>query len=143
VDIPIDPFALNYAAVALAAVSSMIVGTIWYLPAVFGRRFERLTGIDPTKPKRPAVTYAASFVASIVTASVLAYSTSLCFAHFGGPFALCALGTAILLWLGFTAARILVHDLFESRSIHVFFITAGHELVTALAMAAIIGLLGY
>jgi hypothetical protein len=44
-------------------------------------------------------------------------------------------------WLGLTAARIAVHDLFENRPNRLTLLTIGHELVTLLAMALIIGLL--
>ena len=36
---------INWLAVALAAVSSMVVGFIWYAKPVFGRRWMRLSGI--------------------------------------------------------------------------------------------------
>jgi hypothetical protein len=40
------------------------------------------------------------------------------------------------------ATRMLVHDLFDGRDIRIFFITIGHELITILVMALIIGLFG-
>jgi len=133
---------INFLAVGLAALSSMIVGTIYYLPALFGNRLTALTGVDPNKPKRPAVTYVLTFVASALTAVVLAYVTSLTWASLGAQPLLPALITGFLLWLGFTAARMLVHDLFDGRDIRIFFITIGHELITILVMALIIGLFG-
>src|SRR3989304_2240917 len=35
---------INYLAVVVAAVASMIIGAIWYSPRVFGRRWWRVTG---------------------------------------------------------------------------------------------------
>lgn len=132
---------LNYVAILLAALSSLIVGTVWYLPAVFGRRFQALTGVDPNKPKRPIVTYALTFVGSFFTAYVLAYVTFLTYEYFHSDILTRALLTAFFLWLGFTAARLLIHDLFEQRTLRVYLITIGHELVTVLVMAVIIALL--
>lgn len=133
---------INFLAIGLAGLSSMIVGTIYYLPALFGDRLTALIGVDPNKPKRPALTYVLSFVASTITAYVLAYMTWLTWASFGEQPLLPALITGFFLWLGFTAARMLVHDLFDGRDIRIFFITSGHELATVLVMALIIGLLG-
>lgn len=133
---------INFLAVGLAALSSMVVGTIYYLPALFGNRLTALTGVDPNKPKRPALTYILTFLASVITAYVLAYMTSLTWNSEGGASLLPALVTGFFLWLGFTAARMLVHDLFDGRDIRIFFITIGHELITVLVMALIIGLFG-
>jgi hypothetical protein len=133
---------INFLAVGLAALSSMIVGTIYYLPALFGNRLAALTGVDPNKPKRPVLTYVLTFVVSAITAYVLAYMISLTWASVGSAILLPALVTGFFLWLGFTAARMLVHDLFDGRDIRIFFITIGHELVTILVMALIIGLFG-
>jgi hypothetical protein len=132
-DVPI-----NYIAVLLAAVSSMVVGTIYYLPALFGNRLAALTGVDPNKPKRPVLTYVLTFLASAVTAYVLAYMSALTLGFLQTQPVLPVFVTAFFLWLGFTAARMLVHDLFDGRGFRVFFITIGHELITVLVMAAII-----
>jgi len=133
-DIPV-----NYLAIVLAALSSMVIGTIWYAPKLCGGPFERLTGANPNKPRKPARTYILAFVASLLTAYVLAYSSYLAFARFDSAFILNALVTAFFLWLGFTAARVLVHEAFESRDLRIFFITSAYELVTVLVMALIIG----
>ncbi|MEO8261242.1 MAG: DUF1761 domain-containing protein [Pseudolysinimonas sp.] len=132
---------INWLAVALATLSTMVVGTVWYLPKVFGNRWQALTGVDPNKPKSRVAAYGGSFVASAITAIVLAGATYVASAHFGTPFLGAALLTAVSLWAGFTATRILVHELFESRPISIWLITAAYELVTVLVMAVIIGLL--
>ena len=38
---------INYIAVVLATLSSMLVGSIWYTPKVFGTYWMRQSGIDP------------------------------------------------------------------------------------------------
>jgi hypothetical protein len=49
------------------------------------------------------------------------------------------LWTGWILWLGFTAARVLVHDLFDTRSLKLTALTALNELLTVTAMALVIG----
>ena len=133
---------INLLAVLLAAVSSMVVGTIWYLPAVFGNRWQAKTNVDPNKPKNKAVVYTLAFLSAAVTAVVLAGATSVAAGELGGSFLVVALATASVLWLGFTAATGAVHALFEGRSPVIFAINSGHTLATVLVMAVIIGLLG-
>lgn len=133
---------INLLAILLAGVSSMIVGTIWFLPAVFGNRWQALTGVDPNKPKNRGLVYTLAFLAALVTAAVLAGTVSLVHSALGGNYLVEALAVAGALWLGFTAATSAVHYLFEGRSKRIFAINTFHQLVTAIAMAVIIGLFG-
>lgn len=132
---------INLIAVLLAAISSMVVGTIWFLPAVFGNRWQAKTNVDPNKPKNRVLVYTLAFLSAAVTAAVLAGVTSVAHAELGGSFVVVALATASVLWVGFTAATGAVHALFEGRSPVIFAINSGHTLVTVLVMAIIIGLI--
>jgi hypothetical protein len=133
---------LNAVAIVLATLSSIVVGTIWYQPKVLGNAWLAITGKDPNNPSSKPAAYGGSFVASAITAVVLAIAVDVAAAAFGGSFLLVALTTGGILWLGFTATRVLVHELFESRDLRVWAINVGYELVTILVMAAIIGLFG-
>ncbi|GAA2240324.1 DUF1761 domain-containing protein [Herbiconiux moechotypicola] len=133
---------VNAIAVLLAAVSSMVVGTVWYLPRVFGDRWQAITGKNPSKPRNPAATYSGSFVAAAVTAVVLEIASGLVHESVGGSSVLVAVATAVVLWAGFTAAPSAVHYLFEGRGVPLFAINVLHQLATALVMAIIIGLFG-
>ena len=134
---------VNYWAVVLAAVSSMIVGSLWYMPAGFGKLWMKLTGVKPDRRNMPAGKmawmYGSVFVASLLTAFVLAHVTYLANQFFQDSFLSDALQTAFWLWLGFTAVRSYVHDTFENRSWRLTLLNAAHELVTVLVMAVIIG----
>ena len=137
---------INYWAVLLAAVSSMVVGSLWYMPAGFGKAWMQMTGVKADKmrgatPGAMAWMYGSVFVASLVTAYILAHVTFLSNKFFGDSFLQDALSTAFWLWLGFTAARLYVHDTFEGRRKKLTLLNAGHEVVTVLVMALIIGLL--
>lgn len=137
--------AVNYWAVLLAAVSSMVVGSIWYSQGVFGKPWAKLARIKMDKKvsgPQMTILLGSTFVASLVTAYVLAHVTFLSNKFFGGAFFNTALSTAFWLWLGFTAARVFVHDSFESRPGKLTLMTVSHELVTIVVMALIIGLMG-
>ena len=135
---------VNYLAVFLAAVSSMLVGSLWYMPAVFGKAWMKLSGVKIEKMggNQAAMTYGLTFVASLVTAFVLAHVSFIANRFYGNSFLSDTVQTAFWLWLGFTAARLLVHDLFEFRRKKLTLLNAAHELATVLVMALIIGGMG-
>lgn len=137
---------VNYLAVVLAALSSMVVGSLWYMPSTFGKAWMKMTGVTMDKNKgmtaKTAIwIYGSVFVASLVTAYVLAHVTFLAHRFFGNSLLQDALSAAFWLWLGLTAARLYVHDTFEERRKKLTLLNAAHELVTVLVMAVIIGLL--
>ncbi len=137
---------VNALAVVLAAVSTMAVGSLWYTPATFGTLWMKLTGVKPGKDKtsngQMALLLGSTFVASLLTAYILAHVSYLSNQFFKHDFLQDTLLSAFWLWLGFTAARLYVHDAFESRPIKLTLLNAAHELVTILVMATIIGLMG-
>jgi hypothetical protein len=135
---------VNYLAVFLAAASTMVVGSIWYSMGVFGKTWAKLAGVNMDKKvKASEMTWllGTTFIASLVTAYILAHVTFLSNAFFGNPFLQDALTTGFWLWLGFTAARIYVHDAFEGRRKKLTLLNFAHELVTIEIMALIIGLM--
>jgi hypothetical protein len=136
---------VNYWAIVLAAVSSMIVGSLWYMPATFGNMWMKLAKVkvnNKMTATQSAVMYVSAFVFSLVTAYVLAHVTFLSHYFFSNSYLQDALTTGFWLWLGFTAVRFGIHDLFEARPRRLTILNAMHELVTVMIMALIIGLMG-
>jgi uncharacterized membrane protein len=135
---------INWLAVLLADVSSMVIGAIWYAKPVFGRRWMRLTGVtDESMQKGAALPLIITFVVSFFTAAVLAGSAAIAQHFYEGDFLLNAVLTSVILWIGFTAARLITHDLFDRRPSSLTVLNLAHELVTILVMGLIIGLFGF
>ena len=72
---------INYWAVLIATASSMVVGSVWYTPKVFGTRWARLAKVDMDRPGASAtvaiiVTLFVSFVTAWVLAGAAASLTS-------------------------------------------------------------------
>lgn len=131
---------INYWSVILATVSTMIVGSIWYAPKVFGTRWARLAGVDMDRPAATAtVAIVVTVFVSFASAWVLAGATSIAWHFYEGSYLWVAIVTGILLWAGFTASRFITHDAFEGRPSSLTVMNIGHELVTVLVMAVIIG----
>src|SRR5687768_11904520 len=108
---------VNYLAVLLAAASSMVVGSIWYAPSVFGNAWMKLAKVDPGKatPKQMTVLMGGTFLLSLLTAYVLAHVIFLANQYFGNSFFHDAVSTSLWIWLGFVATRLLTHNMFDQR----------------------------
>jgi hypothetical protein len=132
---------LNWIAVILAALSSMVVGSVWYGP-LFGKRWAKLAKVklSPEIGTAEAISiYVGAFLVSLITAIVLAMSIFVAYQFFGGSYLWISVVTATVLWLGFTAARVQLHDSFEGRPKQLTSLTLAHEWVTFVVMAVIIG----
>src|SRR5437879_2721411 len=95
---------LNVWAVLVAAVSTMVVGFLWYSPMLFARPWMRLMGYDPDDKakiaemkKSAGLSYAMSLVASVLSAAVLAKVIQI--ATVNTPLYGMKIGLAV--WLGF------------------------------------------
>lgn len=132
-------------AVLLAAVSSMVVGMIWYARPVFGDMWAKLAGVDMNSKetaKKAPMALTVAFVMSLLTAYVLAHVTALSHNFFHYGIMETALTTAFWLWLGLCLTTVLTHDAFEQRPWKLSALTVGNRLVTLLAMALMIGWVG-
>src|SRR6266853_1472218 len=70
---------LNWLAILLAAISTMVVGFLWYSPLLFAKAWMKEMGYDPNDrakteemKKTAGPAYAGSFVASVLSAFTLA-----------------------------------------------------------------------
>jgi len=129
---------VNWLAVFVCALLSMVIGFIWYGP-LFSKPWSRLTGWTNDKvaalPRSSmARSYGLAFVAAFVVASVLAVTLRAIGAQGIGE----ALIAAALLWVGFTGATIGVNMVFERRPVSLFCIEAGYHLVALLLYSIVL-----
>jgi Protein of unknown function (DUF1761) len=135
---------VNLWAVFAAMASSMVIGSIWYSPKVFGKIWMKLARID-TKKDRGSIAkpLGVTVVVCLITAYVLAHVAYLSNQFFHHSFLQDTLTTAFWMWLGFSAARFITHDAFEGRPHKLTLINVSNDLLTIMVMALVIGLLGY
>ena len=135
---------VNLWGVLLAAVSSMVIGTIWYSPKVMGNEWMRLTKVSGEKMERGRNTsIIIAFLLSLLMAYVLAHVSYLSYKFFGGSFVSDSINTAFWLWLGIALTRTVTHDSFEQRPTKLTAMNVANQLVTMVVMGLIIGLVGY
>lgn len=133
---------INYWAVIIATLSTMVVGSVWYAPPVFGKRWAKLANVDMNREQTTLQAWLPIIVTvfvSFLSAWVLAGASTIAWHFYGGGYFAATLGTAIILWAGFTAARFITHDQFEGRPSSLTVLNIAHELVTFVVMGIIIG----
>jgi Protein of unknown function (DUF1761) len=132
---------INLFAVLVAAISTMVVGFLWYSPILFAKAWMREMGYDledkakmEEMRKSAGPAYMGSFLASLVSAFVLALL--LHWLHVQNLEL--GLMTAFHVWLGFVATVQLSGVLFMKQSMKLFAINTGYQLACYLAMGAIL-----
>lgn len=136
---------VNALAILLAAISSMVVGSIWYSQNVFGSKWAKLAKVKMDKkpvPGEMARLLGSTFIASLFTAFVVAHVSYFSHVALNNTFLTDSLSAAFWLWFGLTASRLYVHDAFEGRAKELTALNIAHEFVTIMLMALIIGAMG-
>ena len=126
---------MNFLAVVIAAVAGMAIGAIWYSPVLFSNAWMKENGVtkESLKGKNPFAPMIFSFLITIVMAFNLAMFLS------GESDFVQGLIAGGLVGIGWVAASLAVLYLFESKSLKLFLINAGYNVVTFIVMGGIIG----
>ena len=127
---------MNYLAIGAAALSSFVIGGLWYSPVLFARPWMEAAKIRPEDlaSRNKAVLFGGSFVLALFGAFV--------FAMFLGPrpafgFATSAGFSAGLAWI---AGSFGINYLFEGKSFKLWAINGGYHVVQYTAIGAVLGL---
>ena len=131
---------MSFVAILLAAIASMIIGSIWYGP-LFGKMFMHEMGMDGWSSEKQAAmkksmtaTYIWQFVASLVMFFVLdGFMVA-----FQRVTVMSGLHIAFFAWLGFIVPLKLGDSLWGGK-MTLFWLGAGNSLITILVGAVIIG----
>jgi len=119
---------INWIALVVAALINMVIGTIWYSKAGFGKTWAKATGKHPGEMGNGNLGYVLTAAGSLVQAWILVH-----FVRYGGALSFIR-GAEIgfFLWLGFVAITSLVHQVFEGRPWRLWQINAGYFLIVLL-----------
>jgi len=125
---------LNYWAILVSALSTFLIGGLWYSPAVFGKAWMRENGFteESLKGGNMAKIFGLAFVLGIISAVNLAM--------FMGPENKWEMGAlwGFLAGFGWVATFVGTHYLFERKSFTLFLINAGYSVVALTIMGIII-----
>jgi CBS domain containing-hemolysin-like protein len=133
---------INWLAVALATVASMIVAGVWYQDFAFGLPWKKMTKIDAKRAEKAGNTpMVVVLVVNLFTVIVLAAAISIVATHFGNSSVWLALATSVVIWLAFSATTLLTHNMFEQKPLKLTAINNGYQLAMFTVMALIIGVM--
>jgi hypothetical protein len=137
---------VNYLAILIAAILSMVAGFIYYHPAVLGKPWMKAAGYTPaslkTDQKKMGKYYGLSFVLALVTAYVLAHVMAMSQSYFGNPMIQTGLMTAFWSWLGFVMPVQATGEIFGNKNWTLFALNTGYQLVALLLMGLVLGFMG-
>jgi len=127
---------VNFWSIILAAISYLIIGSLWYSPLLFGKLWVRLIGFTDEDFKRSnrlwlilVLSFLSAVIAAFLISAVLGPNPN---AEFGA-----LVGAAIAIcWISMSK---LTDVLFENKSVKLFLLHAGFDLVTFMVMGAIVG----
>lgn len=127
--------ALNIWAVLVSALSTFLIGGLWYSPALFGKAWMKENNFteEDMKKGNMAKIFGLAFVLGLVSAVNLAM--------FLGEEADMSSGAfyGFLAGFGWVATFVGTHYLFERKSFKLFLINAGYSVVALTIMGLIIG----
>lgn len=124
----------NIWAVLVAALSTFLIGGLWYSPAVFGKAWMRENGFTEEGMKN------SNMVKIFGLAFFLALIAAVNLAMFMGPEDKPEMGAlwGFLAGFGWVATFVGTHYLFERKSFRLFLINAGYSIVSLTLMGVII-----
>ena len=128
---------INYWAVVVSAVASMVVGMLWYGP-LFGKSWMTMTGITKESMKTMALSPAKAMALGLVNALIMAYVLGYYVVALGAIGVVEALMLAFWTWLGFVATTQISGFLWEGKPIKLFLLNTAYSLVTYSVMALIL-----
>src|SRR6478609_3265841 len=124
----------NYLVIFVAALSTFLIGGLWYSPAVFGKAWMRENGFKEEDMK------GGNMVKIFGLAFLLAVISAVNLAMFMGPENDPTMGAlwGFLAGAGWVATFVGTHYLFERKSFTLFLINAGYSIVALTLMGIII-----
>lgn len=126
---------LNILAIVVAAVATFLLGGLWYSPILFAKRWAQEVGLTEEQQRSPPM--ARIFGFSLLAALVMAFNL----AAFIGPQGTLSFGTfaGLAAGLGWVAMSLGTIYLFEQRSLALWLINSGYQVLAYTLMGAIIG----
>jgi membrane-associated HD superfamily phosphohydrolase len=126
---------LNYVAIFVAAAVTFLLGGLWYSPILFAKAWMREAGLSEAQTRQANM--ARTFGLSGLAALVMAFNL----AAFIGPQATLAFGAfaGFAAGFGWVAMSLGVIYLFEQRSLKLWLINSGYQVLAFTLMGTILG----
>lgn len=131
---------INFWAVLLGGVASMVIGMIYYADSVFGKDWKKLAKIDTKRfEKEMPISMIQVFIYALMTAYAVAYVACLYQAFYRSSWMSAGVISAVVLFVGISATTVVIHDTLNQKPSRLILITLGNRLLSIMAMGLIIG----
>jgi len=136
-----DFSSINWLAVIVCVVVSMISGSLWYNPKTFFPAWWKVVGKGSEAPgmQNMGMTWALTVLSSFVQAVAMSLMVTAMGSMTGGATLASGALAGFMLWLGFIAPTYLVNKLFAGHGLKIWAIEAGNHLVNFVLFGAILG----
>ena len=131
-----DLSTLNWWAILVAALSTFVLGGLWYSPLLFAKAWMKTNAMTAEDEKKgnPALIFGLSFLAALIMAFNLAV-----FLNDAGTTPVWGLTAGVLAGLGWVALSLVIIGLFERRKPAWMLINGGYMTVAFALMGLILG----
>ena len=130
---------VNFLAIIVASVVSVLIAMFWYSSAVFGPHWMRLAGISKKDADAAKKKMAGSMIMGLVSTFISFWALALIMESF----LVAGIGTAILVgllvWVGFVLTTTLSPVLWEGKSFTLYVLNNSYTLISVVIGAIIIG----
>ena len=131
-----NPNQINWLAVLVAALSTFLVGGLWYSPVLFGKVWMRANGF--TEQQVQSFNKARAFGGAFILALVMSANLAMFLAD-PKTTLMWGITAGALAGVGWAAAGLAVVALFENRSWPYILVNCGYLIVAFVLMGAILG----
>jgi hypothetical protein len=130
---------IHFFPILVAAVAKIVLGALWYSPALFIKPWRRMTGITEEQMKAGiAKTLVVDFGGSFVMAFLLFHAIR----YAEATTVLQGLTVGFFCWLGFIAVATISTVTYERKPFALFLLNNGYLLISLLVMGAILAVWG-
>ncbi|UCD63864.1 MAG: DUF1761 domain-containing protein [Candidatus Zixiibacteriota bacterium] len=132
-----EPVAINYLAVIVAAVAYSVLGVLWYSPVLFGSAW--LKGIGKTKEQMAGGPVVLNYVIGFICAFLASYGIARIMLWTGRNSIAEGIVIGLLAGVCFVVATMLMNDLFERRSKGLTAVNVLYHLLGLIVAGIIVG----
>jgi len=129
--------AINYWAVLVAGIAYMIIGALWYSPALFGKAW--MKGIGKTREQITADFSPVNYFLALIFSLVAAYGIARVMSWSNGSTISDGILVSVLAGVCFVFPSMGVNDIFENRPRGLTFVNIFYHIVGFAVMGIIIG----
>jgi len=127
---------MSIGGILLSVIAFMIIGSFWYSGAFLGSVWQKLVGLSMDTMDREKMIRAviSSAIAAFIMATVLNYLM----VAFEVETLTQALTFGAMIWGGFSATTMFINNMYQQKPILLNLVDGGYQLVSLLAMSAIL-----